>query len=698
MARRFVHNREQDPRCFPLGNFDGDMLTMCSLSRFPIFDNDFGWGKPVAVRSERVNKFDGVDWWVFTKRYPLQCLMFEGFPTKEVKDNPFLLLASFCFEAALRESDFTATGSADGTLTATSRQATDCNGTRRQRNETAGNTTIGGRQGKRCISSISGCRYSLAHRLRLVNFRISLLESQEHTHTHTPRMATRHLLRRSHRTLAAARSASTAVGASVSDAPTSDRVKRLGNPNPRFLRYNSPHPTLIDHTSILTYPATRVTTLNNGLRVATESNLAAYTATVCVWIDTGSRFETEETNGAAHFLEHMVFRGTSKRSGSDLDEEIENMGGILSGFTSREQTVYVAKVMAGDVAKVLDILSDMLQNSTFDEKLIKDERNEIMTEFLEVIAQPQEVIFDRLHATAFQHNPLGRTVLGPPKSIMDMTKKDLQDYLSTHYTAHRMVISASGSVKHEEIVEQVNKMFTKLSTNPITTAQLVEIEPAIFTASEVIRKRDDDTPLAHFAIVFKGASWTDPDSIALLVMRTMLGSWDKTADSGEHTGSQLAQIAGIDELAESVMAVNSHYKETGLFGVYAAAKPDCLDDLASAIMQEMSKLCYRVTEEDVISAQNELKSLRFLHYLQLKFLFCKEQSTAEEIGRQLLTYRRRIPLAELFARIDAVDVATVKRVANKFIFDQDIAIAASGAVKLLPDYNWFRSRTSMICH
>ncbi|KAI3730712.1 hypothetical protein L1987_61887 [Smallanthus sonchifolius] len=441
--------------------------------------------------------------------------------------------------------------------------------------------------------------------------------------------------------------------------------------------------------------------------------------------ENGSRFETEETNGVAHFLEHMVFRGTSKRSGSDLDEEMENMGGELSGYTSRDESLYIAKVMAVDVPKALDILSDMLQNSTFDEKLIKDERNTIMDELLEhgccclvttiavstdrqqhgcccsvitddsvpadaqqfhseVIAQADDLIFIRLQETAFQHTPLGRTVLGPPKNIMLMTKKDIQDYLSTHYTAHRMVISASGSVKHDDIVEQVNKMFTKLSTNPITSTQLVEIEPAIFTVNQIC-KRDDDKPFAHFGIVFKGASWTDPDSIALLVMQTMLGSWDKATDVGTHKGSQLAQMVGIDELAEHVRAVTGYFKEIGLFGVYVAAKPDSLDDLASAIMQEISKLCYQVAEEDVIRAQN-----------QLKYLLYKEQSTAVEIGRQLLCYGRRIPLAEFFARIDAVDVATVKRVANKFICDKDIAIAASGPVKLLPDYNWFRSRTSML--
>ncbi|KAM0071315.1 putative metalloenzyme, LuxS/M16 peptidase, peptidase M16 [Helianthus debilis subsp. tardiflorus] len=190
-------------------------------------------------------------------------------------------------------------------------------------------------------------------------------------------MAIRHLLklpRRSPRSLPATRDASTAV-ASVSDTPApapphpnqmiydriaeqvKSKLKLLKNPNPKFLKHNSPFPTLTDHTSILTYPETRVTTLPNGLRIATESNLASQTATVGVWIDTGSRFETEEMNGV--------------RSVRSLEEEIENMGGHLNA--SREQTTYYANVMGSDAPKALDILSDILQNSTFDERLINRE-------------------------------------------------------------------------------------------------------------------------------------------------------------------------------------------------------------------------------------------------------------------------------------------------------------------------------------
>ncbi|CAN0857861.1 Probable mitochondrial-processing peptidase subunit beta, mitochondrial [Linum grandiflorum] len=512
-----------------------------------------------------------------------------------------------------------------------------------------------------------------------------------------------HRLRSSPAVLSAIRSSSSsAVGETVASAPVgppppnamiydrlaesvNSKIKQLENPDPRFLKYGSPRPTLRNHTHILSAPETRVTTLSNGLRVATESSLSAKTATVGVWIDAGSRFETDDTNGTAHFLEHMIFKGTERRSARELEVEIENMGGHLNAYTSREQTTYYAKVMDKDVNQALDILSDILQNSKFDEKCILRERDVILREMEEVEGQTEEVIFDHLHATAFQYTPLGRTILGPAKNIKSISRDHLQSYIKTHYTAPRMVIAASGAVKHEDIVDQVKKLFTNLSSDPTTVPQLVSREPAFFTGSEV-RIIDDDQPLAQFAVAFEGASWTDPDSVALMVMQSMLGSWNKSVGGGKHMGSELVQRVSVNELAESVMAFNTNYKDTGLFGVYAVAKPEDLDDLTYAIMYEIAKLSFRVSEDDVIRAQNQLKSSLLLH-------LDGTSPVAEDIGRQLLTYGRRIPSAELFARIDAVDASTIKRVANRFIYDKEVAIAAMGPIQGLRDYNWFRRRT-----
>ncbi|KAH7295164.1 hypothetical protein KP509_27G035700 [Ceratopteris richardii] len=452
-----------------------------------------------------------------------------------------------------------------------------------------------------------------------------------------------------------------------------------------FRRYNSPVPALVDHTKVLSTPATKVTVLPNGLRVATESHLALQTASLGVWIDAGSRFESAATNGTAHFLEHMIFKGTKKRTLRQLEEEIENRGAHLNAYTSREQTTYYAKVLKGDVPFALDLLADILQNSSFCKDRIERERSVILREMQEVEGQVEEVIFDHLHATAFQHTALGRTILGPAANIKSITKENIQEYISTHYTPSRMVLAGAGALNHQEVVELAGKLFSGLSSNPTTAAQFIEKEPAIFTGSEV-RIRDDDMPLVHLAVAVMGASWTDPDSIALMVMQTLLGGWNKTAGAGKHMGSELAQKVAANELAESYMAFNTNYSDAGLFGVYAVAKPDKVADLSWAIMHEVGRLIYRVSEDDVIRARNQLKACLLLH-------LDGTSAIAEDIGRQMLTYGRRLSLMELFARIDAVNAATIKRVANRFIHDKEVAIAAMGPTQDLPDYNWFRRRT-----
>ncbi|KAK9846657.1 hypothetical protein WJX81_008604 [Elliptochloris bilobata] len=454
-----------------------------------------------------------------------------------------------------------------------------------------------------------------------------------------------------------------------------------------YLAHSRPVPEPFNDSVIFeTYPETKVTTLPSGLRVASEATPFSETAVVGVWIDAGSRYETAANNGAAHFLEHMAFKGTKSRSVRQLEVEIEDMGGHLNAYTSRETTCYYAKVFKADVPKAVDILSDILQNSRLEESAIQRERDVILREMQEVEGVAEEVVFDHLHATAFQHSPLGRTILGPAENIKKLTRDDLADYIATHYKAPRMVVVGAGAVEHSQLVDLAGKAFGELPSGGPTTEELVKKDPALFTGSDV-RIRDPDLPLLHFAVAFRGAAWTDPDSIALMVMQTMIGAWDKNAGSGPNMSSMLAQRVAINKLANSFMAFNTNYQDAGLFGVYAVCDQDAsVDDLSWCIMRELSHMIYNVAEEDVQRARNQLKA---------SILFSQDgpSGIAEDIGRQLLTYHRRLPKPELFARIDAVTPATIKRVAERFIYDQDLAIAAIGNVQNLPDYTWFRRRT-----
>lgn len=432
-----------------------------------------------------------------------------------------------------------------------------------------------------------------------------------------------------------------------------------------------------------TYPETHLTTLTNGLRVATEAG-SGETATVGVWIDTGSRYENEKNNGVAHFLEHMFFKGTEKRTRSSLELEVENMGGHLNAYTSREQTVFYAKVFKKDVPQAMDLLADILQNSQISEANINRERDVILREMQEVNTQLEEVVFDRLHETAYRGTALGRTILGPEENIKSISRDDIMEYISNHYTAPRMVIAGAGAIEHEQLVDLSAKCFGNVAATPAVEPYK---EPAVFTGSD-IRVRFDDMPQAHIAYAFPTAGWTDPDNFPLMVIQTMLGAWNKNTSSGtgEHSSSNLIQRVARGDHATSLMSFNTQYSDTGLFGVYAVADPVGQEDLMYEITKSLTDLCYDVDEALMVEAKNQL-AMNMLSHLDGSTTIC------EDIGRQMLTYGRRMHPTEILARIDAVDLKAVKNCANRYFYDRDFALAAIGPLHELPDYNFLRRKT-----
>ncbi|XP_020241897.1 probable mitochondrial-processing peptidase subunit beta, mitochondrial isoform X2 [Asparagus officinalis] len=381
------------------------------------------------------------------------------------------------------------------------------------------------------------------------------------------------------------------------------------SPDPRFIRHTSQNPNLADHSPFFRFPPTKTTTLPNGIRVTTQTapSSAIHTASIGVWIDAGSRYEAPGTNGTAHFLEHMIFKGTSRRTARSLEEEIENMGARLNAYTSREQTTFFADVQSKDLPFAVDVLADILQNSRFPEYAIQRERGVILREMEEVQGQMEEVIFDYLHMAAFHGHPLGDTILGPEENIRAIDRVDLQRYILTHYSGHRMVVSAAGAVNHEEIVNMISRSFKNFSEDPATADQLVKSNPAIFTNSQ-ITVEDKDIRLLHLAIAFKGAAWTDPNSIPLMVLQSLLGAWNRSIGVGNCSGSQLACRVSTDNLAESMMSFNTNYNDTGLFGVYSTSPPDSVETLSTVIMEELRRLAYQVSEEEVLRARNQSMS------------------------------------------------------------------------------------------
>ncbi|KAJ3326751.1 55 kDa erythrocyte membrane protein [Blyttiomyces sp. JEL0837] len=432
-------------------------------------------------------------------------------------------------------------------------------------------------------------------------------------------------------------------------------------------------------------PETKITRLSNGFTIATETNPNFQTATVGVWIDAGSRFESAKNNGTAHFLEHMAFKGTKSRTQVDLETQIENMGGHLNAYTSREQTVYYAKTLSSDVPTAVDILSDILQRSTFSEQAIERERDVILRESEEVDKQKEEVVFDHLHASAFRDNALGRTILGPKENIKSITRADLVNYIESNYTPDRMVLVAAGGVEHDALVKLAESHFGSLK--PAATKPKL-VKPT-FVGSDV-RARFDDHPTAHIALAVEGASWTSPDYWPLLVAQSIVGSWDRSLGAAPHLSNRLVQNVSKYNLANSFMSFNTSYSDTGLFGIYAVAEnKKNLDDLVHNVQQEWHRLAMGVTDAEVFRAKNQLKT---------SLLLALDGTTpvAEDIGRQVLVYGKRLTPWEIDGLIEAVTPADITRVATKYIYDAEVCVIGYGPVESLQDYTRIRSAMSPI--
>lgn len=426
-------------------------------------------------------------------------------------------------------------------------------------------------------------------------------------------------------------------------------------------------------------------------QIATEHSPYAQTSTVGVWIDAGSRAETDKTNGTAHFLEHLAFKGTQKRSQSQLELEIENMGAHLNAYTSRENTVYYAKAFNNDVPAAVDILADILQNSKLEANAIDRERDVILREQEEVDKQLEEVVFDHLHATAFMNQPLGRTILGPRENILSISRDDLEGYIKTNYTADRMVLVGAGGVPHQQLVDLAEKYFASMPTQSAhsqahASVRGLEQKPD-FVGSE-IRIRDDTLPTANIAIAVEGVSWKDDDYFTALVTQAIVGNWDRAMGNSPYLGSKLSTFIHENKLANSFMSFSTSYSDTGLWGIYLVTDAITkIDDLVHFTLREWSRLAFSVSDAEVERAKAQLKA---------SILLSLDGTTAvaEDIGRQIITTGRRLSPEEVERAVEDISSKEVMAFAREKLWDRDIAISAVGQIEGLLDYARIRGDMS----
>ena len=415
----------------------------------------------------------------------------------------------------------------------------------------------------------------------------------------------------------------------------------------------------------------RITTLDNGLRVVSDPMEGLETTALGVWVDIGARCETAESNGVSHFLEHMAFKGTRRRSAKDIAEEIEAVGGHLNAYTSRENTAYVARVLKEHVPLAVDILGDILLNSTIPPDEVERERQVIIQEIGQTQDAPDDLVFDLFQEGAYPDQPLGRSILGSSAGVERMTRDSIAGYMEENYGADRMVVVASGRVEHGQFASLCEDAFGDLpQRGPFKT------EPARYAGSDLCRQRDLEQ--AHLVIGLNGVAYEDSDYYATQVLATVLG--------GGMSSRLFQEVRETRGLAYSIYAFTSSYVDGGLFGVYAGCGEDDVEETANVVCDEIVKICAGAEEAETDRARAQLKA-GLLMSLESPAARC------EQIARQMLIFGRPIPGTEIIERIDAVEAESLSRVARRLIEGGATNLAALGPVAGIADGGRIRNRS-----
>lgn len=405
----------------------------------------------------------------------------------------------------------------------------------------------------------------------------------------------------------------------------------------------------------------QVTKLPSGLRVVSENRRTVETVAIGVWVDVGARFETEAENGLTHCLEHMLFKGTKTRSARDIAFEIESVGGHMNAYTSRDNTTYYARVLKEDLPLAVGLLGDLVINSVCDAKELEREKDVILQEIGQTLDTPDDIVFDHLQSVAFKNQPIGRSILGDADNVRGFSRDGLMNFLSTHYLASTVVVSAVGNLDHEQLVALAAEKFERLPTGTRSKP-----EAARYVGGTHLHERELEQ--LHLTLGWPGVSFHDDSYYAHQIYSTILG--------GGMSSRLFQEVREHRGLAYSVYSFSSSHAETGLFGIYAGTSPSLLADMVPVIKGEMEALVDGPTEQEFQIARAQLKA---------GLLMALEATTSrmEQIGRQVLLFDRVIPVQEMIDNVDSVTEQDVGMVAAGFAAVEQPSVAAVGDTKIV---------------
>ena len=408
----------------------------------------------------------------------------------------------------------------------------------------------------------------------------------------------------------------------------------------------------------------QITTLENGFRIISERIPSLKSASLGVWVDAGARSERIEQNGIAHFLEHMAFKGTKTRSALQIAEEIENVGGYINAYTSREMTAYYIRCLEEHVALSVDVISDIVLNSIFDPRELEVERGVILQEIGQSLDTPDDVIFDWLQEAAYPNQPMGRTILGPAERVSNFTRDDLETFVSEQYSPDQMVLAAAGAVDHAMLVEMAGERFSSLKKAP-----KLQLVGADFVGGE--HREEKDLEQAHFAMSLEGPSYLDDTIYAAQTYAVAMG--------GGMSSRLFQEVREKRGLCYSIYASMGAFADSGMMTIYSGTSGDQINELTEVTLGELRRAAEDMSDVEINRARAQMKS-GLLMGLE------SASSRCERIARMLIIHGRVPTLDEVIAKVDAVDVPAVREFAAQLLV-QKPALALYGPVQKAPDFD-----------
>jgi predicted Zn-dependent peptidase len=392
----------------------------------------------------------------------------------------------------------------------------------------------------------------------------------------------------------------------------------------------------------------RRTVLPNGLRVLTEAIPAMRSVSFGVWVNVGSRDEAGGLSGVSHFLEHLLFKGTRRRTALDISAQIEAVGGETNAFTTREYTCYYARVLDADLPLAVDVMCDLVSSSVLAEADVETERGVILEEIAMHDDEPDDEVHDLLSAAVYGPHPLGRLISGTAQTVSAMSRAQIQRFYRRRYTGPNIVVAAAGNLDHGEVVRLVRE--TALGTGPEAEPvgyrrpeRRVPVQPAGVTV------RDKDTEQAHLVLGGAGLGRTDERRFALGVLNNALG--------GGMSSRLFQEIRERRGLAYSVYSYTTQYADSGMFAVYAGCAPGKVDEVLALTRAELARVARDgLTEAEVARGRGMVKGGLVLGLEDTG-------SRMSRLGKSELLYPKLLSVDELLALVDAVTVEQVRAVA-----------------------------------